>query len=75
MLAKEPIMLHKEIDTLIKWNLFKRKFIGVHGVAMDEEQAQHFKHWFGAPHSNYFLLNNTAAYSRIKNKNTDSFWN
>ena len=32
-----------EIDSLIKYNLLKRKLVAVHGVAMNSEQAAHFK--------------------------------
>jgi cytosine/adenosine deaminase-related metal-dependent hydrolase len=59
---------HREIDTLIRWNLFKRKIIGVHGVAMDEEQATAFKALVWCPVSNYFLLNNTAAIDKLKTR-------
>ena len=34
---------HDEITQLIKWNLFRRPLIGIHGVAMTEEQAAHFQ--------------------------------
>ncbi|WP_413668494.1 amidohydrolase family protein [Mucilaginibacter sp. Mucisp86] len=59
---------HAEIDDLIKWNLFKRKLIGVHGVAMDARQAKHFKALIWCPESNYFLLNKTAAVDQLKTK-------
>jgi cytosine/adenosine deaminase-related metal-dependent hydrolase len=49
-----------EIDWLIKWNLFHRKLIGVHGVAMTAAQAKKFKALIWCPESNYFLLNATA---------------
>ena len=64
---------HREIDTLIKWNLFKRKIIGVHGVAMDENQATAFKALVWCPASNYFLLNNTAAIDKLKTKTSILF--
>ncbi len=59
---------HKEIDKLIQWNLFKRKIIGVHGVAMDEKQATAFEALVWCPASNYFLLNATAAVEKLKSK-------
>jgi hypothetical protein len=34
---------HEEINELIKWNVFKRKIVGVHGVAMDAKQATAFE--------------------------------
>ena len=64
---------HREIDTLIKWNLFKRKIIGVHGVAMDENQATSFKALVWCPASNYFLLNSTAAIDKLKTKTSILF--
>ena len=59
----------KEIDTFIKWNLFKRKTIGIHGVAMNAEQARAFDALVWCPDSNYFLLGKTANIVALK-KNT-----
>ena len=64
---------HKEIDKLIKWNLFKRKIIGVHGVAMDENRQRHLKHWYGALFQIIFLLNETAAIDKLKTKTSILF--
>ena len=57
-----------EIDQLIKWNLFKKKLIGVHGVVMDEKQAPSFKALVWCPASNYFLLGKTAPVAILKEK-------
>lgn len=57
---------HEEIDRLIKRNLLKRTIIGVHGVAMKEEQAQAFKALVWCPESNYFLLNKSAPVNHLK---------
>jgi cytosine/adenosine deaminase-related metal-dependent hydrolase len=57
---------HKEINTLLKWNLFKRKLIGIHGVAMNNKQAAHFDALIWCPASNYFLLNQTANIGELK---------
>jgi cytosine/adenosine deaminase-related metal-dependent hydrolase len=59
---------HKEISRLIKWNLFKKNIIGIHGVAMAENQASHFRALVWCPVSNYFLLNKTAAVGILKSK-------
>lgn len=59
---------HKEIDQLIQWNFLKKKIIGIHGVAMDTEQATHFRALVWCPASNYFLLNRTAAIDFLKDK-------
>jgi cytosine/adenosine deaminase-related metal-dependent hydrolase len=59
---------HNEIDELIKWNLFKKDLIGVHGVAMDEKQASGFQALVWCPVSNYFLLNKTALVTSLMKK-------
>ncbi|MEO6630357.1 MAG: amidohydrolase family protein, partial [Mucilaginibacter sp.] len=50
----------REIDQLIKFNLLKRKLVGVHGVAMTTAQAKHFEALVWCPETNFFLLNKTA---------------
>ena len=57
----------KEINTLIQWNLFNRKLIGVHAVAMNEVQAARFHAIVWCPASNLFLLNCTAPVNQLKN--------
>jgi cytosine/adenosine deaminase-related metal-dependent hydrolase len=59
---------NREIDQLIRWNLFKRPLIGIHGVAMNERQAAAFRGLIWCPASNYFLLDRTAAIDRLKGK-------
>ncbi len=76
--AAKPIVIHvgegtdatagREIDTLIKWNLFKKSLIGIHGVAMNERQAKSFTALVWCPVSNYFLLDRTARIDRLKNE-------
>jgi cytosine/adenosine deaminase-related metal-dependent hydrolase len=51
----------REIDSLIRWNIFNRKVVAIHGVAMSPEQAAAFHALIWCPASNYFLLNKTAA--------------
>lgn len=55
-----------EINTLLRWNLFKRKLIGIHGVAMTTKQAAHFDALVWCPASNYFLLDATANIKSLK---------
>jgi cytosine/adenosine deaminase-related metal-dependent hydrolase len=55
-----------EIDELIKWNLFKKPLIAVHGVAMSAAQAAGFKALVWCPASNYFLLDKTANVEKLK---------
>ncbi len=57
----------REITQLLQWNIFRRPLIGVHGVAMTEEQAARFRALVWCPASNYFLLHRTAPISRLKN--------
>lgn len=60
----------KEISKLIKWNLFKRKLVAIHGVAMDPKQAKSFSALVWCPDSNFFLLGATANIRELK-KSTD----
>jgi len=61
-------MAAAEINTLIKWNLFRRKITGIHGVAMNEQQASAFQSLIWCPDSNYFLLGKTAPVQKFRNK-------
>lgn len=74
--ARRPVMIHigegtngrakSEIDDLIQWNLLNRDVIGVHGIAMTEEQASSFKALVWCPVSNLFLYDKTAPIDRLK---------
>jgi cytosine/adenosine deaminase-related metal-dependent hydrolase len=78
--AKLPVAIHvgegsdwlssHEIDQLTRWNLLRKKLIGIHAVAMSENQAKKFEALVWCPHSNYFLLNKTAHVNLLQ-KNTD----
>ncbi len=46
-----------EIDELLKFNLLKRKLIGIHGVAMNDSQAKKFKGLVWCSESNRTLIN------------------
>jgi len=63
----------EEIDTLSSWNLLKRPVIGIHGVAMNEQQARAFKALIWCPESNYFLLDRTARIDVLKSQVTVLF--
>ncbi len=56
----------EEINQLIRWNLFKRQLIGVHGVSMNIQQAKAFEALIWCPDSNLFLLGATAAIDKLK---------
>ena len=76
--AGRPIAIHvgegtdsaasNEIDKLIRWNLFRRRLIGIHGVTMTEDQAPAFHALVWCPASNYFLLDRTAPIDRLQDK-------
>lgn len=57
---------HDEIDELIKWNILKRKIIGIHGIAMTEDQSKFFEALVWCPDSNFFLQHQTAAIDQLK---------
>jgi cytosine/adenosine deaminase-related metal-dependent hydrolase len=56
----------QEIDALIRWNIFRRPLIGVHGVAMSGQQAASFSALVWCPDSNLFLLGKTAGLQELK---------
>ncbi|HEY4108854.1 amidohydrolase family protein [Puia sp.] len=58
----------EEIGQLLRWNIFGRPLVGVHGVAMTEQQAEGFRALVWCPSSNYFLLDRTAPVGRLKEK-------
>ncbi|OCX50229.1 hypothetical protein BEL04_23245 [Mucilaginibacter sp. PPCGB 2223] len=74
--AKVPAVIHVgegsdihafiEINTLVRWALFNRDLVAVHGVAMKPSQAGSFKALVWCPASNYYLLNKTADIGTIK---------
>jgi cytosine/adenosine deaminase-related metal-dependent hydrolase len=76
--GKRPYVIHvgegtdeaagQEIDAVIRWNVFSKPIIGVHGVAMTERQASGFKALVWCPVSNFFLLNETAPVDRLKTR-------
>ena len=73
---KQPFVIHigegtdekscKEVDTLLQWNILRKKLIGIHGVAMNIKQAAHVEALVWCPDSNFFLLNATAAIDKLK---------
>ena len=71
-----PLVLHNgegtdeiasaEIDELLRWNIFKKEIIAVHGTMMDMQQAKNFKAVVWCPASNLFLFGKTAAIKGLK---------
>lgn len=56
----------QEIEQVIKWNLFKRPVIAIHGVAMTAKQAATFKALVWCPGSNRFMFGKTADIGTLK---------
>lgn len=55
-----------EIEELLKWNIFNKKIIGIHGISMNEKQSSKFKAVVWCPYSNLFLYNKTPNIPAIK---------
>ena len=76
LLGVEPVIIHigegidnfskEEIKTLIRWNLFKKKIIGVHAVSLQKENTKCFQAIIWCPVSNYFLFDKTADIHELK---------
>lgn len=72
----EPYVIHigeginksavEETDEFIKWNLFNRKTIAIHGISMTVEQSKHFTALVWCPDSNKFLFDKTADIKSLK---------
>ena len=58
--------MYKEIEDIIRWNLLRKNLIGIHGIAMSEQQAKQFKAIVWCPTSNFFLYNATSKINEIK---------
>jgi cytosine/adenosine deaminase-related metal-dependent hydrolase len=58
--------VRKEIDKLQNWNFFRKRIVGVHGVAMTPDQAKRFAALVWCPDSNFFLLGKTAYINLLK---------
>lgn len=75
---KKPVVIHvgegigvdaaAEINELLRWNMLHRPLIGIHGIAMDAQQAESFRGLVWCPGANYFLFGKTAAIGRLKYK-------
>ena len=75
-LNKLPFLIHigegtnkesiDEIDKLIKRNILEKDLIGIHAIAMNEEQSKQFKAIIWCPDSNSFLYNKTANIPLLK---------
>ena len=77
-LSQEMIVMHvgegiddisaREIDELIRANIFRKKIVAVHGVSLNIEQARQFAGLIWCPSSNYFLFGKTADLPSLAGK-------
>src|SRR5882724_2136001 len=75
-LARAPIVVHlgeglaahchREIDAFRRWNIWRRKVIAVHAIAMTAAQARSFRAVVWCPVSNEFLFGQTAPIADLK---------
>jgi cytosine/adenosine deaminase-related metal-dependent hydrolase len=63
----------KEVSELIRWNIFGRPLIGIHGIAMSEKQAAAFEALVWCPDSNFFLYGKTADIQQLRRRTTIVF--
>lgn len=73
---KQPVVIHtaegidamsaNEAGTLIKWNIFNKKLVCVHGVSIGEVQAAQIQAVVWCPVSNFFMFEKTAPVERLK---------
>ncbi len=76
--AQAPLVFHlgegvndesrREIEAVIRWNLWRRRIVAVHGIAMTEDQAPRFDAVVWCPVSNELLFGATANVAALKRK-------
>jgi cytosine/adenosine deaminase-related metal-dependent hydrolase len=74
--GKGPVVIHiaegtddktrRETNALLRMNIWQRKLIGIHGIAMRPEQAAKFAAIVWCPMSNEFLFGQTADIAEMK---------
>ncbi len=57
---------YSEVKELIRWNLFNKPIIGVHGITLGKEQAKKIKALVWCPISNEFLYGSTCRINELK---------
>ena len=77
-LNKRPFVLHlgegigeeveNEINKLLKWNIFKRKIVAVHGISLKKHHANKLTALIWCPDSNLSLYNKTANILELKTR-------
>jgi cytosine/adenosine deaminase-related metal-dependent hydrolase len=81
--GREPYVVHigegtstraqREIQTLLRWNVFRKPLVGVHAIAMTPLQAERFRALVWCPVSNEFLYGATADIAALKRRTTILF--
>ncbi len=61
-------VIEDEVNKLLKWNLFKKKIIAVHGISLNMNHANNLAALIWCPDSNLFLYNKTANIIELKNR-------
>jgi cytosine/adenosine deaminase-related metal-dependent hydrolase len=64
---------HREVDTLLRWNLLRRSLIGVHAMAVRPDQAAYFRALVWCPVSNELLYGRTADVGTLREQTTILF--
>ncbi len=78
ILNRRPFVIHigegtnressDEIIELLQWNFLNKKFIGVHGISLNRNQAEKLSALVWCPDSNLFLYGKTADITLLKNQ-------
>ena len=55
-----------EADILLRWNIFKKELIAIHGIALNRKQVKGFEALVWCPASNYYLYNQTSNILELK---------
>jgi cytosine/adenosine deaminase-related metal-dependent hydrolase len=57
---------YDEINELLKWNIFKKRIIGIHGISLDKKQSSKITALIWCPDSNFYLYGKTADIPLLK---------
>ena len=60
------IEAEREIDSFIRWNVWRREMVGVHAIVMRADQAKRFEAVVWCPVSNEHLFGRTAPVAMLK---------
>jgi cytosine/adenosine deaminase-related metal-dependent hydrolase len=63
----------REIDSFLRWNIWRKPLVGVHAITMNATQARRFEAVVWCPVSNEFLFGRTARIAELKKHTTVLF--